>query len=161
MAILPDQLQDLGNLLVLRANKDGGILTSQWQIYKAQETITKVSVRHKIQIKFFHGMGGSISRGGGPTHRTVLGMPPGTLSGKIKLTEQGEVISSKYANWDTALYQLKLLASSVMTASLDNKMGNRPDPHRFRDELGAVGRTHQRRSICWLRRLLLSYWCGW
>ncbi len=123
------------------SNKDGGILTSQWQIYRAQETITQVNKRHKIRTKIFHGMGGSISRGGGPTHRTVLGMPAGTLTGKIKLTEQGEVISSKYANQDTALYQLKLLASSVMTASLTNTVAKHVEPPRFRKEMEKLSKT--------------------
>jgi phosphoenolpyruvate carboxylase len=112
------------------SNKDGGTITSQWEIYKAQSGMTDVADRHGITLKFFHGMGGSLSRGGKPAHRTVLGLPPKTLRGRIKMTEQGEVISSKYANPDAALFHLSILTGSVMAAGLENEF----NPHTVQKE---------------------------
>jgi phosphoenolpyruvate carboxylase len=92
-------------------------------------------------LKFFHGMGGSISRGGGPTHRTIMALPPRTLRGRIKITEQGETISSKYLNPDTALYHLERLAGSVMAASLENELEPATVPHEFLEELARLSQT--------------------
>ncbi|HLA50636.1 MAG TPA: phosphoenolpyruvate carboxylase [Thermodesulfobacteriota bacterium] len=88
--------------------KDGGILTSGWELYHAQKIITEAAAEYKIKLKLFHGRGGTVGRGGGPTHKAILAQPRGTVNGLIKITEQGEVISSKYANLGTALYNLNL-----------------------------------------------------
>ncbi len=117
------------------SNKDGGIAAAAWEIYKAQGEMSRVAGEKGMILKFFHGTGGSISRGGAPTQRTILSLPPGTLRGRIKLTEQGEVISSKYANPETALYHLKLLAGSVMAASLENELHPLTIPQIFTDEM--------------------------
>jgi len=96
------------------SNKDGGILASQWYLYKAQYELSRVGRDHGVKTTFFHGKGGSISRGSGPTHYFVEALPHGALQGSIRLTEQGETISQKYANKSNAAYNLELLAASAL-----------------------------------------------
>jgi phosphoenolpyruvate carboxylase len=97
------------------SNKDGGFVCSTWELDKAQRRITQMLARHRLRPVFFHGRGGSVSRGGAPTERAIAAQPAGTIHGQLRITEQGEVVSSKYANRGTALNQLELLASSVLT----------------------------------------------
>lgn len=96
------------------SNKDGGFLSSTWELDKAQRRLTQTLARHGLRPVFFHGRGGSVSRGGAPTGRAIAAQPVGTVQGRLRLTEQGEVVSSKYANRGTAVNQLELLASSVL-----------------------------------------------
>ena len=96
------------------SNKDGGILTSNFELYKAQISLNEISKKRKIKLILFHGRGGSISRGGGPVNRSILAQPPGTIEGKIKITEQGEMISSKYLMHDIAKKSLEIIASAVL-----------------------------------------------
>lgn len=95
------------------SNKDGGILASLWSLNIAQRKLFEAGKKHKIKIRFFHGRGGTISRGAGPTHRFIAGLPPETMQGNMRLTEQGEVISNKYANPITSLYNLELLQAGT------------------------------------------------
>ena len=88
------------------SSKDGGIITSAWQLYSAQQTIDRIANQYGIKTRLFHGRGGSVSRGGGSTHNAIAAQPAGTLHGQIKVTEQGEVLYAKYANTDTAVYEL-------------------------------------------------------
>ena len=99
------------------SNKDGGFLTSNWGLYQTQKRLTEVAHRCKIQQKLFHGRGGTIGRGGGPTNQAILAQPAGTMEGKIKITEQGEVISSKYSNPLIAERNLDLVISAVIEAT--------------------------------------------
>jgi len=100
------------------SNKDGGILASQWYLYEAQDKMVEIGNKHGVTICFFHGKGGSISRGAGPTHWFLRALPPGSLQGEIRLTEQGETIERKYANKINAVYNLELLTSGTLAASM-------------------------------------------
>ncbi len=100
------------------SNKDGGILASLWSLNIAQRRLSEVGEKHGIRIRFFHGRGGTISRGAGPTHRFIAGLPSHTIRGDMRLTEQGEVISQKYANRLTALYNLELLQAGTTGLTL-------------------------------------------
>lgn len=95
------------------SNKDGGIFASLWSLNIAQRKLSEIGKKHNTRIRFFHGRGGTISRGAGPTHRFIAGLPPETIQGDMRLTEQGEVISDKYANPVTALYNLELLQAGT------------------------------------------------
>ncbi|MFK5892703.1 MAG: phosphoenolpyruvate carboxylase [Pseudomonadota bacterium] len=97
--------------------KDGGILSSSWNLYDAQKEITHLAQQHKINIRFFHGRGGTIGRGGGPTYDAILAQPYGTVHGQIKFTEQGEVLSNKYSNTETAIYELGMGLNGLIKAS--------------------------------------------
>ena len=97
--------------------KDGGILASGWNLFQAQQRLNDLAQQQGIQCRMFHGRGGTIGRGGGPTHDAILAQPRGTVHGQIKFTEQGEVLSFKYANRETAVYELGMGISGLMKAS--------------------------------------------
>ena len=97
--------------------KDGGILASGWNLYQAQKQITALTAEHGVELRMFHGRGGTIGRGGGPTHEAILAQPAGTVHGQIKFTEQGEVLSNKYSNLETATYELTMGVSGLLKAS--------------------------------------------
>ena len=99
------------------SSKRAGILPACWELYKTQDALCETAAAHQIDLVLFHGRGGTVGRGGGPTHRAILSQPPGTVRGKLKVTEQGEVVSSKYANQGTALHHLELLVTGVLKAS--------------------------------------------
>lgn len=99
------------------SSKDGGIITSAWQLYSAQQTITNIANKYGISTRLFHGRGGSVSRGGGSTHQAIAAQPAGTLNGQIKFTEQGEVLYAKYANPDTAVFELTMGITGALKAS--------------------------------------------
>jgi len=100
------------------SNKDGGFLTSNWELHRAQARLIRVGEEAGIPISFFHGRGGSVGRGGAPTGRAVAAQPAGSIHGRMRLTEQGEVVSFKFATRDAAIYQLELLAASVLEHTL-------------------------------------------
>lgn len=102
------------------SNKDGGFLTANWELYKAEMELVRVFRKHGVELRFFHGRGGTVGRGGGPTHRAILAQPPGTVNGRIRLTEQGEVIASKYSDPDIGRYHLETLVAATMEATLLN-----------------------------------------
>jgi phosphoenolpyruvate carboxylase len=103
------------------SNKDGGFLASNWELYKAQIKLTRVGREAGVPIAFFHGRGGSVSRGGAPTGRAIAAQPAGSIGGRLRITEQGEVVSFKYANRGTAQYQIELLAASVAEHTLKSE----------------------------------------
>ncbi len=109
------------------SNKDGGILSSQWGLYKAQSSLSKVGEKHGVTIRFFHGKGGSISRGSGPTHYFIKALPHSALKGDIRLTEQGETIEQKYANKVNAAYNLELLTANTLSRTLLDEHRERLD----------------------------------
>jgi len=100
------------------SNKDGGFLTSNWIISKAQSEIHAAGEKHNVDISFFHGRGGSVSRGGAPSGRAIAAQPVGTIDGRMRVTEQGEVVSYKYANRGFAEEQMEILAAGVISHSL-------------------------------------------
>ena len=97
--------------------KDGGILASSWNLYEAQRSVIKLTKATGVECRLFHGRGGTIGRGGGPTHDAIIAQPEGTVHGEIKFTEQGEVLSYKYANTETAVYELTMGITGLMLAS--------------------------------------------
>jgi len=105
------------------SNKDGGFLTSVWELSKAQRAILATCRKHDAAVRFFHGRGGSVSRGGAPTGRAIAAQPAGTVQGRLRVTEQGEVVSAKYSNRGTARTHLELLGASILGHTLA-----RPDP---------------------------------
>jgi phosphoenolpyruvate carboxylase len=103
------------------SNKDGGIMASAWNLYQAQSSLAETGRKHGLRIRFFHGKGGSISRGAGPTHWFIRSLPPGTVNGDIRVTEQGETIERKYANKGNAAYNLELLIAGAACSSIFNE----------------------------------------
>lgn len=97
--------------------KDGGILASQWNLYNAQEQVIQLTEKYGVLCRMFHGRGGTIGRGGGPTHEAIVSQPPDTVHGQIKFTEQGEVLSNKYSNAETAVYELGVGITGLLKAS--------------------------------------------
>ena len=115
------------------SNKDGGYLTSNWSLYKAATALLEVCRRHGVRLRLFHGRGGTVGRGGGPSHDAILAQPAGTVDGALRLTEQGEVIAGKYADPENGRRNLETLAAAVLEASL----GRRP-PHARRERHLAI-----------------------
>jgi phosphoenolpyruvate carboxylase len=115
------------------SNKDGGIFTSNWELYRAEialvELFDQLANSHSIQLRMFHGRGGTVGRGGGPSYQAILAQPPGTVRGQIRLTEQGEVIASKYANPEIGRRNLETLVAATLEATL--LQPTKPAPKTF------------------------------
>ncbi len=100
------------------SNKDGGFMTSNWELYKAEVSLVQVFEKHEVKLRLFHGRGGTVGRGGGPSHEAILAQPAGTVNGQFRLTEQGEIIASKFSNPEIGRRNLELVVAAVMEASL-------------------------------------------
>jgi phosphoenolpyruvate carboxylase len=117
------------------SNKDGGIFTSNWELYRAEIALVslfdELKASHGITLRMFHGRGGTVGRGGGPTYQAILAQPPGTVRGQIRVTEQGEVIASKYANPEIGRRNLETLVAATLEATLLTP--TKPAPQSFLD----------------------------
>lgn len=130
------------------SNKDGGILTSRWNIYKAEENLTQVGDRLGVKLKFFHGRGGTISRGGGKIHRFLESMPPGSMSGHIKMTVQGETIANQFANRLNASYNLEMFISGTARQALITRQKEQDQKlYDIMDRLVAMARKAYRQLL--------------
>lgn len=121
------------------SNKDGGYLAANWALYQAQENIASVCSENGITLTLFHGRGGTTARGGGPAHRAIRAQPPGTISGRFRLTEQGEVIASRYSNPALAHRHLEQIVSAVILASAEVKRGTVAP--NWREAMSRMSRT--------------------
>ena len=106
------------------SNKDSGFLSSNWEIYKAQQALQAVAEKYGLKLRIFHGRGGSVGRGGGPAYEAILAQPGRSIGGRIKITEQGEVLASKYSLLDAAVYNLESVTSAVVQSSLLATLGD-------------------------------------
>ena len=129
------------------SNKDGGITASIWSLYQAQERMSALCKSKGIRVRFFHGRGGSISRGGGPTHRFVDALPAGSLHKSIRWTEQGETISLKFSNPPTRDYHLELWAASTFKASLKKEEGLKTEWQRLMQRLSELSYQRYRQLL--------------
>lgn len=130
------------------SNKDSGFLSSNWEIHKAQQSLQAISEQTGVAIRIFHGRGGSVGRGGGPAYDAILAQPGRSIDGRIKITEQGEVLASKYNLPELALYNLETIATAVLQASLLRSGFDDIQPWReVMEELAARSRAHYRNLI--------------
>jgi phosphoenolpyruvate carboxylase len=120
------------------SNKDGGYVTSNWELYKAESALVEVFREAGVRLRFFHGRGGTVGRGGGPSYEAILAQPPGSVQGELRLTEQGEVIASKYANREIGRRNLEALYAATARATADRVAPAGPrEFHAAMEELSA------------------------
>jgi len=132
------------------SNKDGGYLTANWELYKAELELVKVFEKHGIELRLFHGRGGTVGRGGGPSYDAILAQPPGSVNGQIRITEQGEVIASKYSNPEIGRRNLETLIAATMEATLLHHHGAdsaMPEYHRIMEALSSDAFAAYRRLV--------------
>lgn len=130
------------------SNKDSGFLSSNWEIHKAQKALQQIAEQYGVQLRIFHGRGGSVGRGGGPAHEAILAQPGRSINGRIKITEQGEVLASKYSLPELAIYNLETITTAVMKASLMSTEFDNIQPwNEIMEELSTASRQHYRALI--------------
>lgn len=113
------------------SNKDGGYLSSCWTLYKVQQQLTAIGDEFGVKVTFFHGRGGTVGRGGGPTYEAITSQPLKSIKDRIRLTEQGEVIGNKYGNKDAAYYNLEMLVSAAINRMITHKKSDTNTPNRY------------------------------
>ena len=144
---LPPDLQEV-MLGYSDSNKDSGFLSSNWEIHKAQQSLQSLATRYGVKLRIFHGRGGSVGRGGGPAYEAILAQPGRSVDGRIKITEQGEVLASRYSLPELALYNLEKISAAVIQGSLLNSGFDDIQPwHEIMEELAARSRSHYRALI--------------
>jgi phosphoenolpyruvate carboxylase len=130
------------------SNKDSGFLSSNWEIHKAQQALQRIAEQYGVSLRIFHGRGGSVGRGGGPAYEAILAQPGRSVNGRIKITEQGEVLASKYSLPELALYNLETITTAVIQGSLLRTGFDDIQPwHEIMEELAARSRAHYRSLI--------------
>jgi len=143
------------------SNKDGGYLAANWALYQAQEEIARTCGQYKIELTLFHGRGGTVARGGGPANRAIQAQPPGTINGHFRLTEQGEIITSRYANPHLAHRHLEQIVNAVLLASSPIPLGESRDlPDSWREAMAAMAEAAHRsfRSLVYETPGFLDFW---
>jgi len=140
------------------SNKDGGYFSSNWNLYLAQQSLSEVCVEHGVRLELFHGRGGSIGRGGGPANRSILSQPPRSLHGRLKITEQGEVIAYRYSNADIARRHLQQVMNAVLLATA-NRSFSEAQPE-WREVMNTLSVTSQNayRDLVYETPGFESYW---
>lgn len=128
------------------SNKDGGYVTSQWALYQAEENLVNVFAKHGVRLRLFHGRGGSVGRGGGPSFEAILAQPAGSVAGQIRITEQGEVITAKYADAHNAERNLETLVAATLKTTLLPNSSKTPD-HQLMNQLSEKAFHHYRALI--------------
>ena len=139
--------------------KDGGILASAWNLYKAQQQIIAICDQHGIKSRLFHGRGGTVGRGGGPTHEAILAQPPDSVRGQIKFTEQGEMLFYRYNNMETAVYELTMGITGLIKAStslIQQSTDEHEKYHSIMSELARIG-EHSFRELTERNENFLDY----
>jgi phosphoenolpyruvate carboxylase len=143
------------------SNKDAGYMAANWELYQAQETLAETCREHQVEIMLFHGRGGTIARGGGPANRAILSQPPGSVNGRIRITEQGEVIDERYGHAAIARRHLEQVVHATLIASADPRHDALPRVQPIwrgaMDELTATSYRAYRQLI-YETPELLEYW---
>ena len=129
------------------SSKDAGKICASWHQYKAQEEIIKIAIKYKIDVTFFHGRGGSAGRGGGPIQATLKSQPPNTVNGKIRITDQGEVIQQKYGYQPLAIYNLCSYIGAVMEATLTPPPVPKKDWRNLIEKMSDISKSSYRKNI--------------
>jgi len=131
------------------SNKDGGYLTSNWELYKAELRLVEVFRRHAVRVRLFHGRGGTVGRGGGPSYEAIMAQPPGSVQSQIRITEQGEVIASKYSDPEIGRRNLETLIAATLEATLfgAGEAHGTPVYHEVMDELSASAFSAYRKLV--------------
>ncbi|MCZ2127618.1 MAG: phosphoenolpyruvate carboxylase [Anaerolineales bacterium] len=140
------------------SNKDGGYVIANWSLYQAQEEIAQVAAKHGLRLTLFHGRGGTIARGGGPANIAIRAQPPGSVNGRFRLTEQGEIIASRYANPGLAHRHLEQIANAVLLASAPKSAEG--IPVRWREALDSISQVGRRvyRGLVYETPGFIEFW---
>jgi phosphoenolpyruvate carboxylase len=140
------------------SNKDGGYLMANWALYEAQEDITQVAQKHNVKLTIFHGRGGTIARGGGPANSAIRAQPAGSINGRFRLTEQGEIIALRYSNPGLAHRHLEQIASAVILASAP--LPHQPIPEKWRAAMAQMSEVAQRayRTLVYETPGFIEFW---